>query len=109
MIFNIVFLLAILLFASSTADATSRRLKGSKDSKSSKNYKGTKSAKHSIQVGDRPYFLIDSMAEGELKDQLKECAKEIKDFEKSDWSIGHRGACLMVRYISIPPRECDWL
>jgi hypothetical protein len=106
MIFNVIFLFVAILFASA-ADA--RRLKGSKgnkEAKSSKNYKGTKYAKHSVQVGDRPYFVIDSMAEGGLKDELLECAKDIKEFEKSDWSIGHRGACLMVRLIFIPKRMC---
>lgn len=96
MIFNVKFLVLVAVLLASTADA--RRLKGSKgskDAKSSKNYKGTKYAKHSVQVGDRPYFVIDSMAEGGLKDELLECANEIKEFEKSDWSIGHRGACLM--------------
>ncbi|SPO07571.1 related to glycerophosphoryl diester phosphodiesterase family protein [Cephalotrichum gorgonifer] len=43
-----------------------------------------------IQLGPRPYFLIDDMDEGPLKDKLESC-KAIKDFKSTPWSIGHRG------------------
>jgi glycerophosphoryl diester phosphodiesterase len=46
----------------------------------------------SIQLGPRPYFLVDNMDEGPLKESLQECADG--PFRKSDFSIGHRGACL---------------
>ena len=45
-----------------------------------------------IQVGPRPYFVVDSMDQSPLKRQLKACAEG--PFEKSDFSIGHRGAAL---------------
>jgi glycerophosphoryl diester phosphodiesterase len=45
-----------------------------------------------VQLGVRPFYLVDVMAEGELKDKLRACAAN--DFAKSDWSIGHRGAPL---------------
>ena len=45
-----------------------------------------------VQLGVRPFYLVDVMAEGELKDKLQACAAN--DFAKSDWSIGHRGAAL---------------
>jgi glycerophosphoryl diester phosphodiesterase len=44
----------------------------------------------SVQLGPRPYYLINDMEESELKDELLACDKE--RFEKSDFSIGHRGA-----------------
>ncbi len=46
----------------------------------------------SVQLGPRPYFLIEDMDEGELKKKLQGCLK--KSVTKSDWSIGHRGAPL---------------
>jgi glycerophosphoryl diester phosphodiesterase len=48
----------------------------------------------SIQLGDRPFFLVDGMDEGKLKDQLKQCKKG--PFYRTDFSIGHRGAGLQL-------------
>jgi len=45
-----------------------------------------------VQVGTRPFFLIENMDDGELKDKLQSC-KEMPS-SKSDFSIGHRGACM---------------
>ena len=45
-----------------------------------------------IQLGPRPYFLVDDMSPGALKDKLKSCSEG--PFRKSDFSIGHRGAAL---------------
>ena len=51
------------------------------------------SGKHTnIQLGPRPYFLVDDMSSGPLKDKLKSCSEG--PFRKSDFSIGHRGAAL---------------
>ncbi len=51
------------------------------------------SGKHTnIQLGPRPYFLVDDMTPGPLKDKLKSCSEG--PFKKSDFSIGHRGAAL---------------
>ena len=47
---------------------------------------------HSVQVGPRPYFLINDMEPSALKDKLQSCAS--KPIKKSDFSIGHRGAAL---------------
>jgi len=46
----------------------------------------------SIQVGQRPLYLVDGMDDGPLKHRLLQC----KDgpFRKTDFSIGHRGAAL---------------
>lgn len=48
----------------------------------------------SIQVGVRPYYLVNDMDEGILKSELQKCANNKKSFKKSDFSIGHRGACM---------------
>lgn len=44
----------------------------------------------SVQLGPRPYFLVDAMAEGPLKDKLESC-KSIETFKPSAWSVAHRG------------------
>jgi glycerophosphoryl diester phosphodiesterase len=44
------------------------------------------------QLGPRPYYLVDNMDEGRLKDKLASCSE--KDQQPSDFSIGHRGAPL---------------
>lgn len=49
-------------------------------------------ASGSVQIGPRPFFLVDQMAPGDLKTKLASCSAG--PFEKSDWSIGHRGAPL---------------
>jgi glycerophosphoryl diester phosphodiesterase len=45
-----------------------------------------------VQLGPRPFYLVDDMDEGELKRELQRC--EDGPFEPSDFSIGHRGAPL---------------
>ncbi|MCB1770498.1 MAG: glycerophosphodiester phosphodiesterase [Candidatus Competibacteraceae bacterium] len=46
----------------------------------------------SAQLGPRPFYLVEGMDEGALKDRLMEC----KDgpFYRTDFSIGHRGAAM---------------
>jgi len=46
----------------------------------------------SVQLGPRPFFLVNDMEESELKEDLQACSKG--PFVKSDFSIGHRGAGL---------------
>lgn len=46
----------------------------------------------SIQLGPRPFFLVNDMEESELKDSLQACSGG--PFYKTDFSIGHRGAAL---------------
>lgn len=43
------------------------------------------------QLGPRPYFLVDDLDEGPLKDELSRCEGP---FHSTDFSIGHRGAAL---------------
>lgn len=45
-----------------------------------------------VQLGPRPYFLVNDMDEGKLKKTLQQCSDG--PFYKSDFSIGHRGAPL---------------
>ena len=53
---------------------------------------GSHASQASAQLGPRPFYLVERMDEGPLKDQLMACAGG--PFVKSDWSIGHRGAAL---------------
>ena len=45
-----------------------------------------------VQVGPRPYFLVEDLDAGKLKAELRKCANG--PFNKTDFSIGHRGAAL---------------
>jgi len=44
------------------------------------------------QIGPRPFYLVDKMKDGPLKERLSQCTGP---FHKTDFSIGHRGAALM--------------
>ena len=46
-----------------------------------------------VQLGPRPFFLVDDMAESPLKRDLQRCARR-GDFTPRDFSIGHRGAAM---------------
>jgi glycerophosphoryl diester phosphodiesterase len=50
-------------------------------------------AAQAISVGPRPYLLVEVMRDGALKDKLESC--EAGPFQRTDFSIGHRGAPLM--------------
>jgi glycerophosphoryl diester phosphodiesterase len=56
------------------------------------NNKGPKNAVRNVQIGPRPYYLVDAMEPGPLKTALQQCSE--KPLKKSDFSIGHRGAAL---------------
>ena len=43
------------------------------------------------QLGPRPFYLVDKMKDGPLKQRLSQCTGP---FHKTDFSIGHRGAAL---------------
>ena len=43
-----------------------------------------------IQLGPRPFYLVDGMDEGPLKNRLSQCKNG--PFSRTDFSIGHRGA-----------------
>src|SRR6185295_4849099 len=45
-----------------------------------------------VQVGVRPFFLVEGMDTSRLKEKLQRC--ENAPFHRSTWSIAHRGAPL---------------
>jgi len=45
-----------------------------------------------VQLGQRPFFLVDDMADSKLKRRLEACSNG--PFRSTDFSIGHRGAAL---------------
>ncbi len=45
-----------------------------------------------IQVGPRPYFLVNDLAASPLKSKLESCQE--LPFKKTEFSIGHRGAAM---------------
>ena len=46
-----------------------------------------------VQLGPRPFFLVDDMVDSPLRTQLQRCARR-GDFTPRDFSIGHRGASM---------------
>ena len=54
--------------------------------------KNNSSSVQNIQLGPRPFFLVDDMQKSQLKSALKQCSEG--PFYKTDFSIGHRGAAL---------------
>ncbi|MCX9158307.1 glycerophosphodiester phosphodiesterase family protein [Niveibacterium sp. 24ML] len=48
----------------------------------------------SIQLGPRPFFLVDEMTNSPLKQRLQWCAQRINQYRPSEFSIGHRGAAM---------------
>ena len=51
-----------------------------------------RSDRSAVQLGPRPFFLVDDMQESRLKRKLEACSTG--PFRKTDFSIGHRGAAL---------------
>lgn len=47
-----------------------------------------------VQLGPRPYFLVDDMSDGPLQRELQACAARMSRFRPARLSIGHRGAPL---------------
>lgn len=50
-------------------------------------------AQEPIQLGPRPFFLVDAMDEGPLKERLMQC--RAGPFSRTAFSVAHRGAPLM--------------
>ncbi len=46
------------------------------------------------QLGPRPFFLVNEMADGPLKRRLQHCAATRESYRPTLFSIGHRGAAL---------------
>ncbi len=49
-------------------------------------------ASQRVQLGPRPFYLVDGMDEGSLKNKLSQCKNG--PFSRTDFSIAHRGAAL---------------
>ncbi|CAN5159124.1 glycerophosphodiester phosphodiesterase family protein [soil metagenome] len=47
----------------------------------------------SVQLGPRPFFLVNDMSDSPLKRKLQACTRR-SQFSRTDFSIGHRGASL---------------
>lgn len=60
------------------------------DGDSGKNYNNENN--NSVQLGPRPFYLVEGMDNGKLKDRLMQC--QDGPFYRTDFSIGHRGAAL---------------
>jgi len=50
----------------------------------------------SAQLGPRPFYLVDKMPDGPLKDDLQRCMHKKDIYKPSKFSIGHRGAGLQI-------------
>ncbi len=49
----------------------------------------------SVQLGPRPFYLVEQMQNSKLKRELQRCAATRKHYTVQPFSIGHRGAALM--------------
>ncbi|MBK1730677.1 glycerophosphodiester phosphodiesterase family protein [Thiococcus pfennigii] len=47
-----------------------------------------------VQLGPRPFFLVDKMTDGALKDELEACSASRAIYVRTPFSIGHRGAAM---------------
>lgn len=91
MVLMIAIVLAAVMFMGVTVSAKQEK-ENNKVVKYEKNKKKLQNQGHSVQLGPRPYFLVNDMDESELKDALMECSEG--PFKRTDFSIGHRGAAL---------------
>ena len=80
-------LLAALSVAANTSSASNNGYDGQTG-----DHKDQSGNSMNIQLGPRPYFLVNNMEAGKLKNRLKRCGNG--PFRKTDFSIGHRGAAL---------------
>ena len=48
----------------------------------------------SVQLGPRPFYLVERMQDSALKRRLQACVRDITAYRPSEFSIGHRGAPL---------------
>ena len=47
-----------------------------------------------VHLGPRPFYLLDQLEKGELKDTLERCAASTTQYDRRNFSIAHRGASL---------------
>lgn|SRR5882724_841871 len=51
----------------------------------------THAAQSTVQLGPRPFYPVDQLEAGELKNNLEACVADIQSYQHHDFSIGHRG------------------
>ena len=56
------------------------------------NDRDDRDSKSRVQLGPRPFYLVEGLEDGKLKDRLMQCEKG--PFYRTDFSIGHRGAAM---------------
>ncbi|MDX2495015.1 MAG: glycerophosphodiester phosphodiesterase family protein [Desulfuromusa sp.] len=91
MVLTMAMVLAAVMFMGVTASAKQKK-ENYKAVKYEKNEKKLQNHGHSVQLGPRPYFLVNDMDESKLKEELMKCSEG--PFKRTDFSIGHRGASL---------------
>jgi glycerophosphoryl diester phosphodiesterase len=79
------------LFAIAGVMATLSPLAAPADQKGD-DYKNNWRSEQNVQLGPRPFFLVEDMPKSELKTALQQCSEG--PFYKTKFSIGHRGAAL---------------
>ena len=85
--------LCAVLFATALAIPAQAHADGQRDeSRSRHDSQRHETSSQSVQLGPRPYFLVDDMQESPLKRKLQACADQ--RMEPHPFSIGHRGAAL---------------
>lgn len=90
---TMVIIASCMLFSITFTMATKNSLAASDhDWKNNDRERVNETKKTNIQLGPRPFFLVDDMSEGALKNKLKSCVN--KPSKKTEFSIGHRGAPL---------------
>ncbi len=52
------------------------------------------SSSPTVQLGPRPFFLVEDMSAGPLKTELQACARKRTAYHPTPFAIGHRGAAL---------------
>lgn len=78
--------------ATVTACATDRHDGEGRDRDGDGSRHGQHDGRLNVQVGVRPFYLVDGLEEGKLKSRLQQC--EAGPFYRSKFSISHRGAPL---------------
>jgi glycerophosphoryl diester phosphodiesterase len=48
-----------------------------------------------VELGPRPFWLVEQMSPGKLKNELQACAMRKSNYKPEEFSIGHRGAPLL--------------
>lgn len=84
-------ILALLLATAALSLSATLATAGGRDDGRDDNARGRES-RPNVQVGVRPFYLVDGMEDGALKSRLQQC--EAGPFRPSRFSISHRGAPL---------------